>query len=324
MKTRKLGSSGIEVSVVGLGCNNFGVLDMESSRKVVDRALDVGVTLFDTADIYGNRGGSETQLGEILGPAARTSCSPPSSAWRWTTTPRRPALSRGYIMDAVEASLKRLKTDWIDLYQLHTPDPKTPMEETLRALDDLVKAGKVRAIGCSNLAPQGVREAAALARAKGLTPFVTAQDEYSLVVRGAESELMPALEESAMSLLPYFPLASGLLTGKYARGSEIPADTRFGRMQRFSDRYMNEENWAIVERLRAFCDARGRTPARARLRLAARPSRARQRHRRRHAARADRSQRQGGVVGAQRGRVRGSEQVEREGVGGGIRSLARS
>jgi len=258
MKTRKLGSSGIEVSAVGLGCNNFGVLDLESSRKVVGRALDLGVTLLDTADIYGNRGGSETQLGEILGPRRKDIVLATKFGMAMDDDASKARASRSYIMDAVEASLKRLKTDWIDLYQLHTPDAKTPMEETLRALDDLKKAGKVRAIGCSNLAPQGVREAAALARARGLTPFVTAQDEYSLVVRGAESGLMPALEENAMSLLPYFPLASGLLTGKYARGSEIPANTRFGRMQRFSDRYMNEENWAIVERLRAFCDARGR------------------------------------------------------------------
>jgi aryl-alcohol dehydrogenase-like predicted oxidoreductase len=256
MKTRKLGSSGIEVSVVGLGCNNFGVLDVESSRKVVHQALDAGVTLLDTADIYGNRGGSETQLGEILGPRRKDIVLATKFGMAMDDDASKARASRGYIMGAVEASLKRLKTDWIDLYQLHTPDPKTPMEETLRALDDLKKAGKVRAIGCSNLAPQGVRDAAALARAEGLTPFVTAQDEYSLVVRGAEKELMPALDESAMSLLPYFPLASGLLTGKYARGSEIPANTRFGRMQRFSDRYMNEENWTIVERLSAFCEAR--------------------------------------------------------------------
>ena len=259
MKTRKLASSGIEVSVVGLGCNNFGVLDLESSRKVVHRALDLGVTLLDTADIYGNRGGSETQLGEILGPRRKDIVLATKFGMAMDDDASKARAGRGYIMDAVEASLKRLKTDWIDLYQLHTPDPKTPMGETLRALDDLVKAGKVRAIGCSNLPASGVRDAAALARAKALTPFVTAQDEYSLVVRDAEKALMPALEESAMSLLPYFPLASGLLTGKYARGSEIPANTRFGRMQRFSDRYMNEENWAIVERLTAFCEARDKS-----------------------------------------------------------------
>jgi aryl-alcohol dehydrogenase-like predicted oxidoreductase len=259
MKTRKLGTSGLEVSVVGLGCNNFGVLDVEASRKVVDRALDLGVNFLDTADIYGNRGGSEEQLGAILGGRRKDVVLATKFGMAMDDDAAKPRGSRAYIMGAVEASLKRLKTDWIDLYQYHTPDPKTPIEETLGALDELVKAGKVRAIGCSNLAASGVREAAALARAKGLAPFVTAQDEYSLVVRGAEKELIPAVQESAMSLLPYFPLASGLLTGKYARGGDIPANTRFGRMARFSDRYMNDENWRIVEGLGAFCEARGRS-----------------------------------------------------------------
>ncbi|HEX4295114.1 MAG TPA: aldo/keto reductase [Rhizomicrobium sp.] len=259
MKTRKLGTSGLEVSVVGLGCNNFGVLDVEASRKVVDRALALGVNFLDTADIYGNRGGSEEQLGAILGGRRKDVVLATKFGMAMDDDAAKARGSRAYVMGAVEASLKRLKTDWIDLYQYHTPDPKTPLEETLGALDELVKAGKVRAIGCSNLAASGVREAAALARAKGLTPFATAQDEYSLVVRGAEKELIPAVQESAMSLLPYFPLASGLLTGKYARGSEIPANTRFGRMARFSDRYMNDENWRIVEGLGAFCTARGRS-----------------------------------------------------------------
>jgi aryl-alcohol dehydrogenase-like predicted oxidoreductase len=258
MKTRKLGGSGIAVSIVGLGCNNFGILDIESSRRVVMRALDLGVTLLDTADIYGNRGGSETQLGEILGPRRKEVVLATKCGMAMDDDAAKARAGRAYIVQAVEASLKRLKTDWIDLYQLHTPDPKTPLEETLRALDDLVKSGKVRAAGCSNLPAAGVREATALARDNRLAPFVSAQDEYSLVVRGAEKELMPALEECAMSLLPYFPLASGLLTGKYERGRDIPADTRFGRLARFSDRYMNDENWAIVERLKAFAAARGR------------------------------------------------------------------
>ena len=252
MKTRKLGTSGIEVSVVGLGCNNFGVLDLESSRKVVDRALALGVNFLDTADIYGNRGGSEEQLGAILGTRRNDIVLATKFGMAMDDDASKARGSRAYVTGAVEASLKRLKTDRIDLYQYHTPDPKTPLEETLGALDELVKAGKVRAIGCSNLPASGVREAAALARTKGLAPFVTAQDEYSLVVRGAEKELIPAVQESAMSLLPYFPLASGLLTGKYERGRDIPADTRFGRLARFSDRYMNDENWAIVEKLKAF------------------------------------------------------------------------
>jgi len=256
---RHLGTSDIEVSVVGLGCNNFGILDIDASRAVIDRALAQGITLFDTADIYGNRGGSEAQLGEILGPRRKTIVLATKFGRAMDDDADKTRGSRGYIMAAAEASLKRLRTDYIDLYQLHTPDPKTPMEETLCALDDLVKQGKVRAIGCSNLPAVSINDAAAISAREGLAAFVTAQDEYSLVMRDAERELIPALEAQRMSLLPYFPLASGLLTGKYKRDAEIPAGTRYARGSRFSDRYMNAENWVIVERLQAFCGARGRT-----------------------------------------------------------------
>jgi aryl-alcohol dehydrogenase-like predicted oxidoreductase len=259
MKKRRLGKSALEVSVVGLGCNNFGILDVESSRKVVDRALEQGITLFDTADIYGNRGGSEEQLGQILGPRRKDIVLATKFGMAMDDDADKARASRAYIMAAVEASLKRLNTDWIDLYQLHTPDPKTPLEETLRALDDLVKAGKVRVIGCSNLPAAGIDEAAAISARNGLTSFVTAQDEYSLVIRSAERDLMPAIQSNGMSLLPFFPLASGLLTGKYRRDAEIPAGTRYARGTRFSDRYMNDENWMIVENLQKFCDTRGRT-----------------------------------------------------------------
>jgi aryl-alcohol dehydrogenase-like predicted oxidoreductase len=259
MQKRRLGKSSLEVSVVGLGCNNFGVLDVESSRRVVDRAIDLGVTLFDTADVYGNRGGSEEQLGQILGPRRKGIVLATKFGMAMDDDESRARGSRAYIMEAVEASLKRLRTDWIDLYQLHRPDPKTPMEETLRALDDLVRQGKVRAIGCSNLPAAGIDDAAAISARAGVAAFATAQDEYSLLVRGAEQELMPAIARNGMSLLPYFPLASGLLTGKYERGHEPPANTRFGRMKRFSDRYMNDDNWKIVEALKAFCAARGRS-----------------------------------------------------------------
>jgi aryl-alcohol dehydrogenase-like predicted oxidoreductase len=259
MEKRRLGTTDIEVSVVGLGCNNFGVLDVAASRRVVDRALELGVTLLDTADIYGNRGGSETQLGEILGARRKQIVLATKFGMAMDDEADKARGARAYIAAAAEASLKRLKTDWIDLYQLHTPDPKTPIAETLGALDDLVKAGKVRAIGCSNLSAAQVNEARAASRDRALAAFETAQDEYSLVVRGAEKELIPVLEAHRMSLLPYFPLASGLLTGKYARGRDIPVDTRFGRLQRFSDRYMNDANWAIVEALTVFCAARGRS-----------------------------------------------------------------
>jgi aryl-alcohol dehydrogenase-like predicted oxidoreductase len=259
MKTRKLGRSSLEVSIVGLGCNNFGILDVESSRKVIDRALEQGITLFDTADIYGNRGGSEEQLGQILGHRRKDIILATKFGMAMDDEADKARASRGYIMAAVEASLMQLKTDWIDLYQLHTPDPKTPMEETLRALDDLVRQGKVRAIGCSNLDAAGIKDAAAISARDNLASFVTAQDEYSLVVRDAERALVPEIEAQKMSLLPYFPLASGLLTGKYQKDRAIPEGTRYARGTRFSDRYMTDENWAIVERLQAFCDARGRT-----------------------------------------------------------------
>lgn len=259
MRKRRLGKSSLEVSVVGLGCNNFGILDIESSRKVVDRAIDSGITLFDTADIYGNRGGSEEQLGQILGARRKDIVLATKFGMAMDDEADKARASRGYIMNAVEASLKRLRTDRIDLYQLHTPDPKTPLDETLRALDDLVKQGKVRAIGCSNLPAEGIDDAAAISSRNGLAAFATAQDEYSLVMRDAERDLIPAIEANGMSLLPYFPLASGLLTGKYKHGTEIPAGTRYARGTRFSDRYMNEQNWAIVEKLNAFCAARGRT-----------------------------------------------------------------
>lgn len=259
MKKRQLGHSGIAVSVVGLGCNNFGVLDIAGSRRVVDRALDQGIDFLDTADIYGNRGGSESQLGEILeGRRDRIVLATKFGMAMDDDGDKRRA-SKSYIASAVEASLTRLKTDRIDLYQLHTPDPGTPMEETLGALDELVKAGKVRAIGCSNLPAQGIRDAARLARDNGSAAFATAQDEYSLIVRGAEMELLGAVDAEGMSLLPYFPLASGLLTGKYSRGEAPAKDTRFGRMGRFSDRYMNEENWTIVEKLTAFAQARDKS-----------------------------------------------------------------
>jgi aryl-alcohol dehydrogenase-like predicted oxidoreductase len=259
MELRNVGRSGLRVSAVGLGCNNFGTLGIEASRKVVHRAIDLGVTLFDTADVYGNRGGSETQLGEILGPRRKDIVLATKFGMPMDDAGVKAGASRRYIVDAVEASLTRLKTDWIDLYQLHRPDPLTPMEETLSAFDDLIRAGKVRYIGCSNLPAWQVTDAHWVAQTSGLTPFVSAQDEYSLLVRDAERELLPALAHCGMGLLPYFPLASGLLTGKYKQGAEMPAGTRMALVKRFSDRYMTQANWAIVDRLEAFVAARGHT-----------------------------------------------------------------
>lgn len=259
MEKRKLGTSGIEVSVVGLGCNNFGAMDVDASRRVVDRAIDLGVTLLDTADVYGGRGGSERQLGEILGPRRKNVVLATKFGMPMDDSGAKSGGSRAYIFEAVEASLTRLKTDVIDLYQIHRPDLKTPIEETLGALNDLVKQGKVRAIGSSNMPAEQLDAADATSKAKGLAAFATAQDEYSLLNRSVESALVPALERHHMSLLPYFPLASGLLTGKYRKGEEIPKNTRFGRMKQLGDRYMTEENLRIVEGLREFCAKRSRT-----------------------------------------------------------------
>jgi aryl-alcohol dehydrogenase-like predicted oxidoreductase len=259
MQTRTLGKNGPKVSVVGLGCNNFGALALERSRAVVHRALDAGITLFDTADVYGNRGGSEEQLGQILGPRRKDIVLATKFAMPMDDSGAKSGGSRAYIMEAVEASLTRLKTDYIDLYQMHRVDPKTPIEETLGALSDLVKQGKVRQIGCSNMPAWHIAESQWVSKTKGLTAFSTAQDEYSLLVRDIEKELAPALEHYGMGLLPYFPLASGLLTGKYQKDAPIPENTRFARMGRFGDRYMTEENWKIIGALEAFAKERGHT-----------------------------------------------------------------
>lgn len=260
MELRNLGTSGLLVSTVGLGCNNFGGrIDLEASRKVVDKAIDLGITLFDTADIYGNRGGSETCLGEILGSRRNDIVLASKFGMAMSDDGVLIGGARRYIMRAVEDSLRRLKTDWIDLYQLHQPDPRTPIEETLRALDDLVRQGKVRYIGCSNLPGWQVADAQWTARHHNLAAFVSCQDEYSLVVRGIEKELMPAARHFGMGLLPFFPLASGLLTGKYKRNAEMPAGARLTTTQRLADRYMTEANWTIAEQLADFAQARGHT-----------------------------------------------------------------
>jgi aryl-alcohol dehydrogenase-like predicted oxidoreductase len=260
LEIRNLGRSGLRVSAIGLGCNNFGGrIDLEASRAVIHKALDLGITLFDTADVYGERGGSETVMGQILGDdrkrivLASKFCMPMDEAGVLAGASRR------YIMSAVEASLKRLKTDWIDLYQLHRPDPLTPIEETLRALDDLVRQGKVRYVGCSNLVSWEVVEAEWVAKTQGLTPFVSCQDEYSLLVRDAEASLLPAARKYGLGLLPYFPLASGLLTGKYRRNKEMPADARLTKTERLANRYLTDRNWERSEKLIDFAEARGHT-----------------------------------------------------------------
>jgi aryl-alcohol dehydrogenase-like predicted oxidoreductase len=260
MQLRNLGRSGLRVSVVGLGCNNFGGrIDLEASRKVVHKAIDLGITLFDTADTYGNFGGSETCLGEILGARRKEIVLASKFGMAMNAEGTIKGASRRYIMSEVEASLERLKTDWLDLYQLHAPDPLTPIAETLRALDDLVRQGKVRYIGCSNLPAWQVVEAQWTSKHLGLESFVSAQDEYSLVVRHIDRELVPALQAYAMGLLPFFPLASGLLTGKYKRNAPMPPGTRLTNTQRLADRFLTEMNWQIAEKLGDFAATRGKS-----------------------------------------------------------------
>lgn len=260
MDIRNLGGSGLRVSAVGIGCNNFGArLDVEGTRKVIYKAIDLGITLFDTADVYGDRGGSETAMGQVLGDKRKDIVLATKFGMQMDNDGVKKGAARRYIMKAVEDSLKRLQTDYIDLYQQHDYDPRTPIEETLRALDDLLRQGKVRYIGCSNLPAWRVAEATLTARAINVSPFVSIQDEYSLVVRGIEKELQPAAKAYNLGILPYFPLASGLLTGKYKRGTDAPADTRFAKVPRLRDRYSSEKNLTIVEQLQAFATERGHT-----------------------------------------------------------------
>jgi aryl-alcohol dehydrogenase-like predicted oxidoreductase len=256
MILRNLGRSGLRVSLVGLGCNNFGQrMDLESSRLVIHKALDCGITLFDTADVYGGRGGSETVMGQILGDRRKEIVLATKFGMPMDEAEKKGA-SRRYIMSALEASLQRLKTDWIDLYQVHRHDPATPVDETLRALDDLVRAGKVRYVGCSNFSAAQIVEAQWCARHLNLNAFASAQDEYSLLKRDLERENLATMQSYGLGLLPYFPLASGLLTGKHKRG-QAAAGTRL-TMQAFSG-FMKDANFDVVEKLDAFAKSRGHT-----------------------------------------------------------------
>jgi len=260
LETRTLGKSGLKVSLVGLGCNNFsGRIDLDATRKVIHKAFDLGITLFDTADTYGNRGGSEEFMGQVLGERRKDIILASKCGMPMDDVGVRKGASRRYIIASLEASLKRLRTDWLDLYQIHQPDRETPIEETLRTLDDLVRAGKIRYFGCSNFPGWQVVEALWTSKHLSLNSFISCQDEYSLVVRGIDRELMPVIEAYGMGLLPFFPLASGLLTGKYKRNAPMPAGTRLTNTQRLADRFMTEGNWRVVERLEDFCATRGHT-----------------------------------------------------------------
>jgi aryl-alcohol dehydrogenase-like predicted oxidoreductase len=260
VEQRNLGRSGLIVSAVGLGCNNFGGrLDYAATRAVVHKALDLGITFFDTSDTYGESGGSEEQLGRALAGRRHEIVLASKFARPMDKERRLHGASRRYIMSAVEASLKRLNTDYIDLYQQHIADPKTPIEETLRALDDLVQQGKVRYIGCSTLSAWQTVEAQWVSTHLGLERYVSCQERYSLIDRDLDRELMPVIESYGLGLIPFSPLADGLLTGKYRRNAPMPAGARLTTTPRAAERRLLDRNWRIVERLTDFCEARGHT-----------------------------------------------------------------
>ncbi len=257
MQYRPLGRTGLHVSALGLGGNQFGTTcDAAQVKRIVDRALDLGVSFIDTAEMYGPYASEET-LGQAL-------------KGRWnevvlcTKTGAGDApgkLSRKKVVEALEGSLRRLGTDHVDLYYIHFPDPTTPLEETLRAYEDLVRAGKVRYVGISNHTAWQVAEAVGIARRHDWSPVVASQMQYSLIERAVESEMIPACEHLGLSLVPYSPLGSGVLTGKYAKDAPPPPGTRLGRNPRFAARRLTPENLEKVERYRAFAEERGHTPA---------------------------------------------------------------
>lgn len=261
MESRRLGSSGPLVPAVGLGTNNFGGrLDDVAARSVLERALELGVAFIDTADVYGRSygagaGASESQLGRLLGARRKDVILATKFGSPMSDAPDESGASRPWIERAAEASLRRLQTDWIDLYQLHVPDPATPIEETLRALEDLVQAGKIRYVGHSNLAAWQIADADWTARARNLARPVSAQIHYSLLTREIQAEVIPACEAFGVGIIPYFPLESGFLTGKYRPGGKGAG--RLAESQRAAD-IMTPPNYDRIGRMEAFAAERGR------------------------------------------------------------------
>ena len=262
MEYRNLGRSGLQVSVIGLGCNNFGRrTDLEGTRAVVSKALDSGINLLDTADVYGGAGMSEQFLGQVLEGRRHEVVLATKFANPMGEGPMNRGGSRRYIMAAVEASLKRLNTDYIDLYQMHVPDAKTPIEETLRAMDDLVRQGKVRYIGHSNFAGWQAAEAHYVAEKLHTEPFVSAQNEYNLLNRRIERELVPACRRYGLGVLPYFPLASGFLTGKYQPDQPLPEGARLSGAAAapMANAILTPKNYETLAKLEAFAAERGKS-----------------------------------------------------------------
>jgi aryl-alcohol dehydrogenase-like predicted oxidoreductase len=260
MRYRQLGDSGLTVSVVGLGCNNFRARTSdENAFAVIDAAIERGITLFDTADIYGGGGGSEELIGEALGSRRDQVVLATKFGMAMPDATSEARGSRRYIRNAVRASLRRLRTDWIDLYQYHEPDGITPMDETLAALDELVKEGLVRYVGSSNFAGWQIADADWVAHTDRYARFVSAQNHYSLLERGAEAEVIPACEHYGVGQLPYFPLANGILTGKYRRGEPLPSGSRLGGNTQRAEKLLTERTYDRVEGLEKLAAERGVT-----------------------------------------------------------------
>ena len=261
MEYRKLGNSGLEVSTVGLGTNNFGRrLDFDGTQKVIDACLDQGVTFIDTANVY-SAGQSEEYIGKALGSRRNQVVLTTKASGRMGEGPNRKGNSRKHLTEEIEASLTRLNTDYMDLFQVHFPDRSVPIEETLRALDDLVRQGKILYVGVSNFSAWETAEAVLTSRNFGLSPVISLQSDYSLLQRDVEKEIIPFCTAFNIGMIPYYPLASGFLTGKYKRGEALPDGTRLAGMPDgpYRNRFLNEGNFEVLEILEDFAQQRGHT-----------------------------------------------------------------
>ncbi len=261
MEHRNLGNSGLQVSVAGLGTNNFGRRsDYEHSVAVINKAIDLGINFIDTADVYG-QGQSEEYIGRALQGRRRDLILATKFESPMGEGPLWKGASRRYLFEAVQASLKRLQVDYIDLYQVHYPDPNTPVEETMNALDDLVRRGDIRYIGCSNFAAWQVVEAQWVAKAEHLSPFISAQNYYNLLHREVEDDLVSVCKKYGLGVIPYFPLEGGVLTGKYRPNEPAPEGTRFAGSGPAASRFLNDRNFAMLSKFEEFAANQGHTVA---------------------------------------------------------------
>ncbi len=259
MEYRNLGRTGLQVSAVGLGCNNIGrQVDQDGANAIINKCVEMGITLFDGADVYGSQPGhGEEVLGKALKPHRRNVVLATKGSGRMGEGPYWAGASRRYLMDALDASLKRLGTDYVDLYQVHFPDPSTPIDETLRALQDMLASGRVRYVGCSNYSVAQLSEAALVAQREGLPMFVSAQNRYNLLERDMKRDFVPLCETLGIGMLPFYPLASGLLTGKYRAGEPPPTGTRLTSGIHFYAGVLENADYATIGKLTDFAAERG-------------------------------------------------------------------